>query len=402
MQQITRQDYLNWLIRWQGRQIIKVISGVRRCGKSTLFAQYQKYLIDNNVGKDQIIFINFEDLSYEALTDYKALYLYLKDRLAENKMNYIFLDEVQHVKQFEKAVDALYVQENCDIYITGSNAALLSGELATLLSGRYVELKMLPLSFKEYHSAFPEETLQASFNRYISQGSFPYPVKYSLDAAEVREYLQDIYNSILLKDVVARNHITDIANLERIVQFLMHNVGNRVSAVKIANTLKSQGKGIDPKTVDKYIRGLTDSLMFYPARSYNIKGKAYLTNQPKYYAVDLGIRQMLTAGRDSNIGYILENVIYLELRRRYPQVFVGSLDNGEVDFVAIDKNERLSYYQVAATTLDDNTLKRELAPFKQIEDNYPKYLITLDTFFANADYQGILKVNAVDWLLGEA
>lgn len=399
---IERPEYLEWLKQWKEQQIIKVVSGVRRCGKSTLFEIYKDWLKNSGVGNEQIISINFEDIDFEQLTEYHFLYNYIRERLIPDKMNYIFLDEIQHVPQFEKAVDSLFLKENCDVYITGSNAYFMSGELATLLTGRYVELKMLPLSFKEFCSGLKEsQSLNnvQKFNLYLKQSSFPYLTKYRNTEREVNNYLRDIYNSVLLKDIVARLKIADVTTLENVAKFLLHNIGNVVSVSKIANTLKSQGKGADQKTVDKYLRGLTDSLLLYEAQRYNLKGKMFLSTNSKYYAVDISLRNMLVKGRESDIGHILENIVYLELKRRGCNVYVGQLDDGEIDFVAV-KDSEIVYYQVSATVLDENTLKRELAPLRKVQDNYPKYLLTLDEIFGSANYDGIKKINVLDWLLG--
>lgn len=397
---IERTVYLEWLKNWREKQIIKVVSGVRRCGKSTLFDIYKDWLIENGTEKSQIISINFEDIEFEHLSDYHALYSYIKERLTADKMNYIFLDEIQHVNQFEKVVDSLFLKDNCDVYITGSNAYFMSGELATVLTGRYVELKMLPLSFKEFCSGL-EDTENMSnaqkFNLYIEQGSFPDLLKYKRSKNDVRDYLRDIYNSVLL-NIVARLKVSDVTTLENVTKFLLHNIGNIVSATKIANTLKSQGKGADQKTIDKYLRGLTDSLMLYEAQRYNLKGKMFLKTNSKYYAVDIGLRNMLVKSSESDIGHILENIVFLELKRRGYDVYVGHLDDGEIDFVAVNGDD-ISYYQVSATTLDENVLNRELALFKKVGDNYPKYLITLDEIFGKADYNGIKKLNVLEWLL---
>lgn len=398
---IERTEYLEWLERWKEQQIIKVVSGVRRCGKSTLFEIYKDWLKNNGVGNEQIISINFEDIDFEQLTEYHSLYNYIKERLIPNKMNYIFLDEIQHVQQFEKAVDSLFLKENCDVYITGSNAYFMSGELATFLTGRYVELKMLPLSFKEFCAGLKGSQALSNaqkFNLYLKRSSFPYLTKYQNTDREVNNYLRDIYNSVLLKDIVARLKIADVTTLENVTKFLFHNIGNIVSASKIANTLKSQGKGADQKTVDKYLRGLTDSLLLYEAQRYNLKGKMFLSTNSKYYAVDITLRNMLVKGSESDIGHILENIVYLELKRRGFNVYVGQLDDGEIDFVAVKDNDTI-YYQVSATVLDENTLKRELAPLRKVQDNYPKYLLTLDEIFGSADYDGIKKINVLDWLL---
>lgn len=399
---IERTEYLEWLKTWKEQQIIKVVSGVRRCGKSTLFEIYKNWLFENGVEERQVISINFEDIEYEELSDYHLLYAYIKERLMPDKMNYIFFDEIQHVDEFEKTVDSLFLKNNCDVYITGSNAYFMSGELATVLTGRYVELKMLPLSFKEFCLGLENiENMNNAqkFNRYLKQGAFPYLLKYRNSEREVRNYLSDIYHSVLLKDIVARLKVTDVTTLENVTKFLMHNIGNMVSAAKITNTLKSNGKGVDQKTVDKYLRGLTDSLMFYEAQRYNLKGKMFLKTNSKFYTVDIGLRNMLVRTGESDIGHILENVVFLELRRRGYDVYVGQLDDGEIDFIAVDGND-ISYYQVSATTLNEDTLKRELAPLKRIEDNYPKYLLTLDEIFGSADYEGIKKRNVLEWLLG--
>lgn len=401
MKRLERKDYLNWLIKWKDQQIIKVVTGVRRCGKSTLFHIFQDYLLQNGIGKDQIIAINFEDLDYEELTDYKELYRYVKARLIDGKMNYIFLDEVQHVGEYEKAVDSLLLRENCDVYITGSNAYFLSGELATLLTGRYVELSMMPLSFSEFCAGLGNDSLSLAekLNRYILTGSFPYVLKYRYGEQEAKEYMAGIYNTILLNDVVKRLKIADVNMLEAMTRFMMHNIGNRTSPTTIANTMKSNQLKIDPKTVDRYIRGLTDSLLFYEVRRYNIKGKQFLSSMNKYYACDVAMRNMLVRSKESDIGHILENIVYLELKRRYPEVYVGQWGtDGEVDFVAIQDGNP-SYFQVAQTTLDEKVLERELLPLRQINDNYPKYLLTLDEVFGEMDYDGIKKTNALKWML---
>ena len=406
MKRLDRTRDLNWLIKWKDQQIIKVVTGVRRCGKSTLFEIFQDYLLEHGVDKGQIIAINFEDLAYEDLLEYRALYRFVCDRLIPGKRNYIFLDEIQHVEHYEKAVDSLFLKENCDVYITGSNAYFMSGELATLLTGRYVELSMMPLSFREFCSGLSKEkqglSLNEKFNRYISTGSFPYVLKYDYGEQEAREYMSGIYNTILLNDIVKRLKIADVNMLEAVTRFMMHNIGNRTSPATIANTMTSNQKKIDPKTVDRYIRGLTDSLLFYEARRYNIKGKQFLTTKNKYYVCDVAMRNMLVQGRDSDVGHLLENVVYLELRRRFPEVYVGQLGGDhEVDFVAI-KDGNLVYYQVAQTTLDENVLQRELAPLRQIDDNYPKILLTLDEVFGEMNYDGIQKTNVLKWMLDQA
>ncbi|ERK67878.1 hypothetical protein HMPREF1984_00911 [Leptotrichia sp. oral taxon 215 str. W9775] len=410
MIRIDRKEYLDFLVKSKDRQIIKVVSGVRRCGKSTLFEIYKDFLLENGVAKNQIISINFEDMDYEELTDYKKLYEYIKSKMIKDKRNYIFLDEIQHVDKFEKVVDSLFIKENTDLYITGSNAYFMSGELATLLSGRYIELKMLPLSFKEYYQAKLEyekleqkenrisKTLIQYYNEYIVNSSFPYTLQLDSDLKNIHEYLSGIYNSVLLKDIVARLKISDVMRLESVVKYIFDNIGNLTSLSKIGNTLTSMGRKTDVKTIEKYIRGLTDSLLVHEVSRYNIKGKEFLSTLSKYYVADLGLRQMILGNRNIDMGHILENVIYLELLRRKGNVYVGQFDKNEIDFVVINSNE-IEYYQVALTVLDENTLKRELDAFKNIKDNYPKYLITLDDVMVNTDYDGIKVVNALEWLL---
>ena len=412
MIRIDRKEYLDFLVKSKDRQIIKVVSGVRRCGKSTLFEIYKDFLLENGVAKNQIISINFEDMDYEELTDYKKLYEYIKSKMIGDKKNYIFLDEIQHVDKFEKVVDSLFIKENTDLYITGSNAYFMSSELATLLSGRYIELKMLPLSFKEYYQAKLEyekleqkenrtlKTLIQYYNEYIVNSSFPYTLQLDSDLKNIHEYLSGIYNSVLLKDIVARLKISDVMRLESVVKYIFDNIGNLTSLSKIGNTLTSMGRKTDVKTIEKYIRGLTDSLLVHEVSRYNIKGKEFLSTLSKYYVTDLGLRQMILGNRNIDMGHILENVIYLELLRRKDNVYVGQFDKNEIDFVVINSNE-IEYYQVALTVLDENTLKRELDAFKNIKDNYPKYLITLDDVMVNTDYDGIKVVNALEWLLGE-
>ena len=403
MKRIERKEYLDWLIRQREKQIIKVVTGVRRCGKSTLFEIYRDYLLDNGVEPTQIISLNFEDIEYEDLRDYKRLYEYVKECLVPDKMNYIFFDEIQHVEQYQKTVDSLFLRENCDVYITGSNAYFMSGELATLLTGRYAQLAMMPLSFKEFCEGLEEDEKQLSLNekfqKYIMVGSFPYVLKYGYGVQEAKEYMQGIYHTILLNDVVKRLKISDVNMLEDVTRFMLFNIGNRTSPTTIANTMTSKQKKIDPKTVDRYIRGLTDSLLFYEARRYNIRGKEFLSTMNKYYAADMGMRNMLVQGSSSDVGHILENLVYLELKRRGFEVYVGQLGaDGEIDFVTMKDGKR-AYYQVAASTLDEEVLKRELAPLNNIKDNYPKYLLTLDELFEDMNYDGVQKLNALKWFL---
>lgn len=401
MTYIQRKEYLDFLIRHKDHNIIKVISGIRRSGKSTLFELYQNYLLNNGISNKQIIWINFENLEFENLKDYHKLYKYIKTKLIENEMNYVFLDEIQHVDQFEKVVDSLFIKENVDIYITGSNAYFMSGELATLLTGRYVELSILPLSFKEYYEAVDNNsnTKMEIYNQYITNSSFPYTVSLK-DRSSILEYLHGIYNSIILNDVVARYKISDVMMLESVVQFLFDNIGNLLSTKKLADTMVSKGRKISDKTIEKYLDALTKSLIIYPVRRYNIAGKNLLTVLNKYYVADLGLRQLLLAKPNQDQGHILENIVYLELIRRGYDVYIGHMKQGEIDFVA-KNSDGISYFQVAATVLEKNTLDRELFPFTKLDDNYPKYLLTFDEIGAGTDFNGIKQLNVLDWLISK-
>jgi predicted AAA+ superfamily ATPase len=403
---VQRKGYLKRLIQWREKQPIKVVTGVRRCGKSTLLSLYIDYLKETGVRDEQIISINLEDVEYEGLLHYRALYDFLKTRLCKDQFTYIFIDEVHRCAEFEKAVDGLFIQKNVDLYITGSNAYMLSGELATLLSGRYVEIDMLPLSFAEYvtFTGADQDHLKQAFNDYLQSGSFPYVATLERDNGVIKTYIDGIYNTILIKDVVQREHINDISVLEDIIRFLCGNIGSPVSAKKISDTLNSAGRKISVNTVEAYLRALTGSFIFYKAVRYDIKGKQQLKTQNKYYIVDTGIRNMLLAKASADLGHVLENIVYLELLRRGYRVNIGKLAEKEVDFVTngvtgAAGTAGVSYYQVSATVLDENTLRRELEPLQKIQDNYPNYLLTLDEYMPAANYGGILQMNIIDWLL---
>lgn len=393
---INRDDYLNKLIRFRDKELIKVITGIRRCGKSTLFDLYINYLLQNGVKEEQIIRLNLEDPVYYELDNYLKLYNYIKEKMKSDKMNYIFIDEVQNVQEFQKAVDGLYIQKNTDIYITGSNAYLLSGELATLLSGRYVEIKMLPLSFKEYRLALPNENIDILYQKYISIGSFPYALKLE-NVDDIDMYIKGIYDSIILKDIMARKNFQDMQMLQSIINFMLDNIGNLYSTNKIADTMTSNGRKISVHTVESYLTALTESFILYKANRYDVKGKQYLKTGDKYYVADLGLRYFLLGRKEQGKGHILENVVYLELLRRGYDVYIGKVDDCEVDFVAIN-SKGIEYYQVSETVIDENTLKRELRPLEMIKDHYPKYLLTKD-FVPETTYNGIRKINVLDWLL---
>ena len=309
------------------------------------------------------------------------------------------MDEIQHVENWPDVIDSLYLRKNIDIYITGSNAYLLSSEIATLISGRYVEIKMLPLSFKEYVIAKGgSDNLSKRYREYLEHSSFPYALELAGQPKEVRDYLESIYHTIVVKDLTARKKISDVMMLESVARYLFDNIGNPVSTKKIADTMTSNGRKIDIRTVEKYVDALMESYIVYQAKRYNIKGKQYLKTLEKYYAVDLGLRYMLLGSRAMDTGHMLENVVYLELLRRGYDVYVGKVDDLEVDFVAMD-DKRIIYYQVAATVRDETTLQRELASLQKISDHYQKFILTLDED-PEADYEGIRRVNVLDWLMG--
>ncbi|MCI9597244.1 MAG: ATP-binding protein [Firmicutes bacterium] len=396
---IQRVEYLNKLISFKDKQLIKIVTGIRRCGKSTLLELYRNWLKEQGVAKEQIIAINFEDLDYAELTDYKKLYGYLKERLVKDEMTYIFLDEIHHVTDFPKVVDSLYIKKNVDIYITGSNAYMLSGEIATLISGRYVQIEMLPFSFKEYmESTGSMNDRGVKYTEYLQSSSFPYTLQLKGQPDEIRDYLEGIYNTIVVKDIVDRKKITDTMMLKSILRFVFDNIGSLLSSKKIADTMTSSGRKIDVKTVEKYLEALSESYVIYQAKRYNIKGKQYLKTLEKYYVVDIGMRFMLIGSRQADAGHILENVVYLELLRRGYDVYVGKIGEFEVDFVAQNSRGTV-YFQVALTVRDEKTLKRELRPLQSIRDHYPKVILTLDED-PEAQYDGIRRINARDWLLG--
>lgn len=396
---IPRNEYLNTLINFKDKHLIKVITGVRRCGKSTILELFQEYLLQNGISEEQIISINFENPDYKELKNSDILYQHIKERLIKDKKNYIFLDEIQNVDNFEIAVDGLFINKNVDIYITGSNAYLLSSELATLLTGRYVDIKMLPLSFKEYISAFEDKTdLSRKFRNYLQYSSFPQVLELYDTPQMIQTYLEGIYTSILYKDVIKRKGITDKTILENVIKFLYNNIGNLSSTKKISDTLTSNGTNTSNHTIENYINALIDSFMVYKVDRFDVKGKELLKTQAKYYAVDIGLRYYLLGQKSGqDMGHILENIVYLELLRRGYKVFIGKCGDLEIDFVAQNSEDTI-YYQVALTTRDESTLSRELTPLTKINDNYPKIILTLDDDL-NADFNGIKKINVIDWLL---
>ena len=398
MKRIERNDYLSKLTSLRDKQIIKIITGVRRCGKSTMLEIMQDQLRMTGIEEEQIIAINLEDYDNKELRDPNALYAHVKARLHKSKMTYLFIDEIQHVDRFADVLDALYIKPNVDMYITGSNAFLLSSEIATLLSGRYVEIKMLPLSFAEFvESTGNELELGKKYVDYVTHSSFPYTAELRDKPAVISDYLQGIYNTIVLKDVMQRKNIGDAMMLESVLSFMLDNIGNTLSTKNIADTMTSSGRKIDVKTVDKYLSALQESFILYRAGRYNIKGKQLLKTMEKHYLVDVALRRVMLGRQGVDVGHLLENVVYLELLRHNQHVFIGKTGDLEIDFVTIN-DEQTSYYQVSATVRNADTLERELAPLKSIKDHNPKWLLTLDED-PDANYDGIRKVNILQWLL---
>ena len=403
---VERKEYLEKLKLWKDEQVIKVVTGIRRCGKSTLLMQYQEYLKLSGVDADRIIAINFEELEYEELCDYKKLYEYIKARLSSDKTTYIFLDEIQKVPCFEKVVDSLYVKKGTDIYITGSNAYMLSGDLATLLSGRYVEISMLPLSFTEYLQVNSKDK-DSAFADYMRYGGMPFIATAEKTEEKITTYLEGIYNTVIVKDIEDRQkrkewdnsdtgRITDISLLKTIAKYLSSVIGSLVTVKSITNYLVSSGRKISPNTVSDYVNALTESFIFYPAERFDIVGKQLLKTNTKYYMVDLGIRNLILPKKSYDLGFSVENVVYFELLRRGYKVSVGKKGNTEIDFVA-EKNGELEYIQVTADMTAKETFDREMAPLTAVKDNYRKRVLTLDKFTVG-NYDGIEVKNVVEWL----
>lgn len=404
---VQRKEYLDQLINWRDEQVIKVVTGIRRCGKSTLLLQFQQWLKENGVTDEQIVSVNFEELEYEELLDYKKLYQYLKERLVSGKTTYIFLDEIQKVSSFEKVVDSLYVKPNVDLYITGSNAYMLSGDLATLLTGRYVEIKMLPLSFGEFLSMTGLEPEQG-FPEYLRSGGMPYIATMNRTDEKVSTYLEGIYNTVIVKDIEDRQarkesdpskrKITDIALLKTIAKYLASVIGNPVSVRSITDYLISNGRKISPNTVNDYVEALTESFIFYPAERFDIVGKQLLKANRKMYIVDLGLRNHILPRRSYDLGFSLENMVYFELLRRGYKMTIGRVGNTEVDFVA-EKQGAYEYFQVTADMTAKETFDREIRPLENIRDNYEKTILTMDRL-TPGNYNGIQVRYLLDWLIG--
>lgn len=402
---IERKEYLEQLISWREEQVIKVVTGIRRCGKSTLLKQYQDYLLKSGVAPEQIISINFEELEYEHLLEYRALYAYVKERLCPNRMTYIFLDEIQKVPDFEKVVDSLYVKDNTDVYITGSNAWLLSGDLATLLTGRYVEVSMLPLSFKEYQ-ALTHLSGEQALAEYIRTGGLPYVSVMDRTDAKLDTYLEGIYNTVIVKDIEDRQarkepdptkrKITDITLLKTIARFLASVVGSPVSIRSVTDYLTSSGRKVSTNTVSDYMEALQESFIFYPVERFDIVGKQILKASRKWYMVDLGLRNHILPRKRYDLGFSLENIVYFELLRRGYKVNIGKVGNTEVDFVA-QKQGVITYFQVTADMTAEETFEREMRPLRDIRDNYEKIILTRDHLTVG-NYDGIQVINIMDWL----
>ena len=403
---VERKEYLQKLWSWKDEQVIKVVTGIRRCGKSTLLKQYQNKLKSVGVTEEQIISINFEELENEPLLDYKSLYQYIKERLCEDKMTYIFLDEIQKVTSFEKVVDSLHVKENIDIYITGSNAYMLSGDLATLLTGRYVEISMLPLSFKEYVeiTGIPKEQ---AFSEYMKTGGFPYIAVMDRTDEKVEIYLEGIYNTVIVRGIEDRQarkemncgkrKITDITLLKTIARYLASVIGSPISIKSITNYLISSGRKVSANTVSDYVDALTESFIFYSVDRFDIVGKQLLKVNKKLYMVDLGLRNHILPRKRYDLGFSIENIVFFELLRRGNKVNIGKYSSTEVDFVA-QKQGVIVYYQVTVDMTAEETFEREMRPLKEIKDNYEKIILTLD-HFSLGNYDGIKVINVIDWLL---
>ena len=400
---IERNDYLKQLLSWKDQSIIKVLTGIRHCGKSTILKLYQEYLLNNEINPSQIVSIDFEKLEHENLQDYKKIYQYIKDRLVDNKMMYIFLDEIQNVPSYEKVVDSLYLKENTDIYVAKSTAHMVSKQLVTSLNNQYIEIPILPLSFKEVYN--PQTDKEEAFQKYMKTGGFPYINQIQLQNEQIDMYLEGIYNTVIVKDIEERinrknsKNVTDIALLKDISKYLSSVVGSPVSIRSITNYFKSNERKTSPNTISNYIEALCESYLYYPVEVMDISGKEVLKSNKKYYIVDPGIRNYILPKQFYDLGFTIENIVYLELLRRRYNVNIGRSGRTEVDFIA-KRNDVYTYIQVTASLVDENTFNREIRPLKQIEDNYEKIILTLDRYTLG-NYEGIKVINIVDWLLEE-
>ena len=416
---VDRPHYLKALLSWLDKSdVIKIITGIRRCGKSTMLKIFQLHLQkEHGVSDLQIQEINFEDANFSDLLDWKKLHDHIQSKLIQGKMNYIFLDEIQNVPNFEKTVNSLRLRRNVDIYVTGSNSKILSGELATLLSGRYVTIHMQPFSFKEYMSACQIyhirqmfDSASEAFRSYLHNSSFPYAAQLMAwqssaltsdtlsENEHVRQFLKGLFDTIILKDIVEHKSVKDVFRLNKVIKFVFDNIGSETSIRNVKNMLEADsGIKIDVDTIENYLEGLIDAFVVYKISRYDIKGKQHLKTNAKYYIADIGLRYLLL-GREGDAGHILENIVYLELLRRGYDISIGKIGTLEVDFVAV-KNSSIEYYQVAHEVSDKSTRDRELKALDMIDDHNPKSLITMDRPFTE-EHKGIKVVNALDWLLG--
>ncbi len=402
---IRRKEYLDKLLSYKDKDIIKVVTGLRRSGKSTLLEMFKNNLLTNGVTSEQTQFYNFELPENFLNKSWDTLYFEIRSKLQTDKMNYIFLDEIQNITDFEKLVDGLYATKNTDIYITGSNANLLSSELATLLSGRYIEISILPFSFAEYLESINIDTknkylnYEALFYNYVNETSLPKGVDLREEGYDkIYEYLQALYTTIIEKDITQRHKIYDKRAFSNIVKFLANNIGNRVSPNSISKALKADNQSIHHATVEKFIDYLVESFVFYRVNRFDIKGKKQLATLEKYYIVDMGLLNVLVGReRTADRGHILENVVYLELLRRGYKIWTGRLRNGEIDFTVKNRNGEIEYYQVSWEISTNETQRREFTPLETIKDNYPKFLLTTESFTQNK--AGIIHKNVFEWLL---
>lgn len=399
---INRPVYINKLLAFKDADVIKIITGIRRCGKSTLFSLYIDELRKKGIRQNQIQFIKLEEIENEKILDYRELYRHITANLTEGR-NYVFLDEIQNVPDFQKAVRSLFEKGNIDIYLTGSNSQLQSGQWATSIAGRYVEIKMFPLSFAEFVSSYGNKySLDKIYSDYISGSSFPYAVNIMSQndsGIALNSYLEGIYNTILLKDIIENRKFSSEGRLNRVIRFIADSIGSEISVKKISDTMTSDGVKMQPATVEGYIDALMDSYVIYKAERYDVKGKRILKTLNKYYIADIGIRKFLLGNKGADQGHILENIVYLELLRRSRKVYIGKVRHNnkdvEIDFIA-ETAEGIEYYQVADTVNGDETLVRELTPFKSLKDNYPKFILTRD--YGRIDHNGIKQVNVLEWL----
>lgn len=394
---IYRKEYMEKLKKYKDKKIIKVLTGIRRSGKSTILEEFKKELIKEGVSEDNIICINFEDNSNKELLEEQKLHDFIINNTNKKEKNYVFLDEIQNVNNFQKCINSLFLRDYLDIYITGSNSYMLSGELATYLTGRYIQIHVLPLSFQEYISYYGETDELKKYNDYVMYGGFPYLINLE-ESDEKLQYLDSIYNTVILKDVINRKKVNDVLILESICRFLFDNIGSNVSTKKISDTLSSNGRKNSVHTVEEYLNALLESYILYKVNRFDIKGKQLLKTQEKYYLSDLGLRTYLL-GKNYNrdLGHILENIIYLELKRKGYRIYVGKNDVNEVDFV-VETEDDYIYIQVALSVRDEKTLQRELKPLETIADHFKKYIITLD--YDTNNYNGIKQISAIDFLLG--